>query len=424
MAKRGFFAELNHQMKQAEKSRLQQEAAAVRAHNAAVREQERARRVAERARATADRAQAAELKATEREAKRLYAEAREAETAALNSQLEVVYDQVDTLLRATLDVDDYVDLESLRSVPKHPPFSAGPLGTPIPEVQPARILPPPVCKEPEPPKGLSGIFGGKKKHAEAIEAAQRGFDQRMQAHAEYVENENRNYREAVEARNVAEVRRQQQFAAAEERYERECLQREESARQANDKLDELINNLAFDVPQAIEDYVGIVLSNSIYPEFFPVDHAYSFDIGSRELSLTVICPEPASIPAVKEYRYIKSRDEIAPTALSLKAQRDRYSRAVMETAVRTLHEIFEADRAAKIVSIALTVLVRHVSPSTGLREEVPLVQVGVARETFIEFDLSQVDPEATLKHLGAALSKNFFALTPAETTRSVRRQGS
>ncbi|MGX1770367.1 hypothetical protein ACWIE7_19055, partial [Dietzia sp. NPDC055343] len=377
MAKRGFFAELNHQMKQAEKRRLQQEAAAVRAHNAAVREQERARRVAERARATANRAHAAELKATEREAKRLYVEARETEASALNSQLEVVYDQIDTLLSATLEIDDYVDLESLRSVPQHPPFSPGPLQTPIPEVQPARMLPPPVYKEPEPPKGLGGMFGGKKKYVEAVEASRRGFSQRMQAHAEYVENEKRNFREAVDARNLAEARRRQQFAAAKDHYEQECSEREESARQANAKLDELINNLAFDVPQAIEDYVGIVLANSVYPECFPVDYAYSFDLESRELFLKVFCPEPSSIPAVKEYRYVKSRDEITTTALSQKAQRDRYASAINETAVRTLHEIFEADRAAKIISIALTVVVKHVSPSTGLQEEVPLVQVGV-----------------------------------------------
>jgi restriction system protein len=174
------------------------------------------------------------------------------------------------------------------------------------------------------------------------------------------------------------------------------------------------------VPDAIEEYVGIVLSNSVYPEAFPVTHEHAFDLSTRELTLTVTVPEPSAVPSVKEYRYVKAKDEIAPAALPVKAQKDRYANAAWQVAVRTLHEVFEADRAGKVHSVALTVGVDRVAPATGRHETVPLAVVAADRDMFSEFDLANVVPHATLLHLGAALSKSPFDLTPADTSAGVR----
>ena len=166
-----------------------------------------------------------------------------------------------------------------------------------------------------------------------------------------------------------------------------------------------------------------MLSNSVYPDAFPVEHEHAFDLSTRELTMRVTVPEPSVLPTVKEYRYVKAKDEIVATQLSAKAQKDRYSSAVHETALRTLHEIFEADRAGKIQSIALTVGVNRVAPATGLPETVPLVQVAADRNTFSQFNLADVVAVETLKHLGAALSKNPFDLVPADTGPGVRQRG-
>ncbi|GAB6987828.1 hypothetical protein [Nocardioides pyridinolyticus] len=180
MAKRGFFAEMNYQAQQAEKRRRQQEAQAVRAHNAAVREHERAVKAAERARATAARASEAQRKAAEKEALRLHVEARTAEVEAMNKDLAASYDDIDGLLAWTLDFDDYVDLESLKVTAEHPPFDPDKLGTPTPPVPDLVYPPQPEYQEPPAPKGLSGAFGGKKKHAEAVAAAQADHQRRIQ----------------------------------------------------------------------------------------------------------------------------------------------------------------------------------------------------------------------------------------------------
>ena len=423
MAKRGFFAEINYQTQQAENRRRQQGAASIRAHNAAVLEHERAYKAAERARAAAMRASATDKKAAEKEAARLHVEARTAEVESLNTELTSTYNDIDTLLAWTLEVDDFVDLESLRAVAEHPPFEPGKLGAPVTAVPELVYSPQPTYEEPVAPKGLAGAFGGKKKHAEAVAKAQADFEAKGRSWHESATKQHAEHLANLEVREKAEANRLVKLAEAEAAYRAECAQREAAAVSENEELTKFIKDLAFDVEHAIEDYVGIVLSNSLYPEAFAVEHDHSFDLATRELTMSVTVPEPASLPSVKEYRYVKAKDEIAESRVSATAQRDRYTAAVHQVAVRTLHEVFEADRAGKIHSIALTVGVDRVAPATGLPETVPLVLVAADRETFTGFDLSNVVPMATLDHLGAALSKSPFDLSPADTSRGVRQRG-
>lgn len=423
MARRGFWAEMNYQAQQAEKRRLQQDAAAARAQVAAAREAERTRRAAERARAAAARASEAERKAAEKRAAQLHVEARQAEGESMNAELAESYAEIDGLLASTLTVDDYVDLDDLRTSAQHPPFDAGKLGAPEPEVPPLVYPPEPVFREPPAPTGIGGLFGGKKKHQQAVEAARAEHHAQAEAWRRQCAKLHEDQEAAKLRRQHAEQQRLAALSAAEEEYRLQCSKREAEAEARNTELGRLINNLAFDVPEAIEEYVGIVLSNSVYPEAFPVTHEHRFDLSTRELTLTVTVPEPSSLPAVKEYRYVKAKDEIASTALPVKAQKDRYASAVWQVAVRTLHEVFEADRAAKIDSIACTVGVDRIAPATGLPERVPLVAVAADRATFNEFDLANIVPQATLTHLGAAMSKSPFDLIPADTGRSVGVRG-
>jgi restriction system protein len=423
MAKRGFFAELNYQAQQAEKARRQQQVAGFRAQALAERELERSRAAAERARASASRASAADQKAAEKEAARLHVEAQLAEVAALNADAENDATQIDGLLAWTLEVDDYVELESLKVNVEHPPFNPGRLGVSTPAVPPLVYPPEPVYEEPPAPGGMSAAFGGRKKHEQAVGQARQAFDVARRQWHEAATALHSQHLAALASREEAEQQRLAQLAIAEAAYREECAQREADAAARNSELSTLINELAFDVESAIQEYVGIVLSNSVYPEVFPVSHDHRFSLDTRELTLTAIVPEPSAVPSVKEFKYVKARDEIVPTALTAKAQKDRYAEAVWQVAVRTLHEVFEADRAGKIRSIALTVGVNRTSPATGKPETVPLVQVAADRETFSGFDLANVVPQATLSHLGAALSKSPFDLTPADTARGVRVRG-
>lgn len=417
---RGFFAELNYQAQQAEKRRRQQEVAAYRAQAAAERQAEAARKAAERARAAAARASAADQKAAQKEAVRLQVEAQLAQVASLNGDLANDYAEIDGLLAATLEVDDFVDLESLKvTTVEHPPYAPGTLAVPAPPLPALQYPPEPAFV----PPGSVGPLAGKKKKQAALEQAQAEHQERVRRWQAKCQTMYTDYLEAQETWRRKDAERVERLAAAKATYDAECRQREVDAEAHNQQLTQLINGLAFDVEDAITEYVGIVLSNSTYPDCFPVSHDHAFDLATRELTLQVTVPEPTSVPSVKEYKYVKAKDEIASTSLTAKAQKDRYASAVWQVAVRTLHEVFEADRAGKIHSIALTVAVERVAPATGLPETIPFVIVAAEREAFSAFDLSGVVPEATLAHLGAAMSKSPFDYTPAAAGRGVRARG-
>jgi restriction system protein len=418
--RRGFFAELQYQSQLAAKQRVQAERAQARAHAEAVRAADRAQRAADRAATVASRASAAEQRTADREAKRLHARARLAEVDALNTQLARIADELDSILFATLDVDDFVDLDSLRPKPKHPPFPRTDLEVSSPAVIPISAPPEPSLVALEPPKGLGSLLGGKKKHAAAVAAARMNFDAEHRAwEAEVAAGRARGLRE-IQEREAREEQRLRELQVARDAYASECQARQAEAAEANERLDALIAGLESGTHVAVQEYVGIVLGNSVYPELLAVEHDYEFEPESRELTLSVLMAPPNSLPSEKAYRYVKAPDQITATPLSQKDLKGRYAKVVHQVALRTLHEVFEADRAGQVQTITLEVATEAVDPATGRLRRIVFVGVAAERDSFRAFDLHNVVPAATLEHLGAAMSKNPFELVGIDGTPGVR----
>ena len=395
--KRGVLAELNRQVRLEAKRREQAQRQAMRTEPSARRLAEQAALRAERARAQASKAHAAEQKRAEREAKRLHIEAMGAEVAARNAALAATYEDIDGILAATLEVDDYIDLESLRRVVEHPPFNPGELAVPAPPSEPRFVAP-------DEPTGLMAGFR-KKKYAALLAQARASHQAAL---------------EAWQAEIADLQRRQQTLDAARAVYDEECRQREAEAAESNLKLDQLIANLGYGVEEAVQEYISIVLSNSVYPESFPVDHDFVFDSTTGELTIKCFVPNPPSISNVRQFKYVKTKDAITETAQTQKAQKDRYANAVASVAVRTLHEVFEADRVGRVQTISLTVATEDIDPGTGHMTETPLVAVASDRASFTSLNLANVVPLATLAHLKASVSKNPLGLVPADLSKGVR----
>ncbi len=353
----------------------------------------------------------AERKRLEKEARQAYVAAKEAEVVERNGKLAEMYEEIDSLLAATLAIDDYVDLRSLRVVVQHPPLDRPDLESPTPPPESIPDPPPPELKRPPAPTGLAKLFGTKK-HADAVAAAERAHEGNLAAWRIACRDAASRRQAAAVRRDAAETQRIEALQRARERYARECAEREAAA-EHNKRLLELIANLRYGAPEAVQEYVSIVLSNSAYPEHFPVSHDFEFDPATAELRLQVVVPDPESIPSVKSCRYAKAADEIVETQLSQKECRDRYASAVHQVALRSFHEVFESDRRGLIKTISLVVGTRTNDRATGLPVYVPFVFASAERESFRAFDLSEVVPAATLQRLGASISKNPYELVPA-----------
>ncbi|WP_433598074.1 hypothetical protein ACQPXH_20090 [Nocardia sp. CA-135953] len=408
--RRGFFAELQHQQRLAQQRQAQQQRAAIRAHNTAVREAQRCAREQQRAVAAAVRASAAERVAAEKAAKLAHIAAREAEVREKNAQLVVTYDEIDNLLNATLEVDDWVDLESLRESATDLPFDRPELLTPSPAPRYHALPDRPIFVPPVPPSSLSSALGGNRRHAAQLEAAQREYLNVVQQWLLTLTRTCAANAELRVAWRHQEASRVAELGDARRRLEQANADRRRQVEESNARLDRLIAGLRDRQPAAMDEYVGIVLANSIYPETFEVSYEHSFDAGDRELHITVLAPHPDTFPTTKAFRYNKTTDEITSATVAAAEVKRRYASAITQTALRTVHEVFEADREEIIDSIALTVAVDTVDGATGHDGRIDLVRLATDRADFLPIDLARVDPPATLAHLAAAVSKNPYGL--------------
>ena len=409
--RRGFFAEIQHQARLAE----QRQRVALRQHEARERALEQARKASARAQAAAERASEADRKRLEREAAAAHADFMQTRVKQMNEDLASRYEELDALLTATLDRDDHVDLEDLRVHAEHPPFPRPELRVAIPYPAPIADPPLPVQQAPEPP---SGLFGKKRKLEEAQAAVDAQYATDYYAWQAAAEALPRLRAEQAAAYAAAEEARQSRLAEMESDHA--LLVAEADAAAKNDELDSLISGIAYGTVDAVEEYVGIVLANSVYPEWFEVSHSADFVPATAELNLRVTIPGPDLIPAVKAYRYVKASDEISPSPATQKDMKERYAKAVHDVALRSLHEVFEADRRGLIRGISLELGTETINPATGRDIYVRFVAVATSRERFSELDLSSVVSSATLVYLSAVVSKNPLALIGVEAD-GVRR---
>ena len=383
-------------MKAAERDRQRQIKANIRDNNAAHRENVRAAKAFEADLKRTVIADERDRKAHEKELKAAHAASQMAEVDRLNSHIAEVFDELQGLLQATIDVDDYVDLESLRKSESSTPFDMPELEIPLRRPMTPKFPAEPRYLEPAKP---TGFFGKKRKLEEARNRAQESYEIAKRKWEQDVAALQLKYEADTAAYEDEEAKRVEHLAREKARFINDLQIH-------NKSIDQFISNLSYGDAAAVQEYISLVVENSTYPDHFEVSHEFSFDPETAELRMKVTIPPPSDFPSIKAYSYVKASDEIREILLPKAEFKDRYSSAIYQVSIRSLHEVFEADRRGLIKTISLEVGTTDRHPATGKTGFITFVGVSAERESFVEFDLSGLVPLATLKHLGAAISKD------------------
>ncbi len=364
----GFLAEMQREAERRRKAEEREYRHQVREHEKAVRDAER---------------QAAR---DEKERKKLHAESRAREAEQLNSALEQSVSDLENLLVATLKVDDHIDLRALKQTFVEPPFDPGSLEAPLPEPE----------LEPVTPPGTFGglIPGAKAKHEAAVQQA-------AQTHEEELTEWQR-----------AEQSRQDELALARAGHEKRVEKERREVEQANSQIDEFETKLDAADPAAIVDYLGMVLDRSRYPEDFPTGHKLAFVPESKQVVVEHDLPSFDVIPEEKGFKYVKSRDEIASAARPETQRKALYASVIAQMALRTVHELCEADRRGHVETVVYNGMVESIDKRTGTPARVCVISFRTTRDTFEELNLDHVDPGECLKGLNAGVSKKPEELAP------------
>jgi restriction system protein len=156
----------------------------------------------------------------------------------------------------------------------------------------------------------------------------------------------------------------------------------------------------------------MTLDRSLYPESFPHHAKLAYIPESKQLVVEYDLPSFEVVPEASAYKYIKTKDEVTTSPRPLAQRKAIYSSIVAQITLRTLHEIFEADRLGNAQTVVFNGYVDSINRATGLPTRTCLVTVRTTRDLFLRIDLTRVDPIACLNSLNASLSKNPSDLTP------------
>jgi len=362
---------------------------------AQMRKETLAARAAERAQKEYLRVQVQELKQAEKDRAaqeklraRLYAEAQIAQVELQNELLQGQIKQLEMLLKQTLSIDDFLDLDKLKQTPTIPIFV--PLKFDDTPTKPSieKYLPPE-------PTGIKGLIPGSKQK----------FKQQVETAIEH-------YQKDLEAYNRKAKAQEQLATEHKAKYDDRVAELRQQTESQNAEIEDFKREFAAGMPEAIVKYFTLVLEASSYPEDFPQEAKIAYVPESKQLVIEYDLPPFEIVPEIGIYKYVKTKDEITTSSRPAAQRKNLYSSVVAQVTIRTLHELFEADRTGQLETIVFNGYVDSIDRGTGRPVRTCLVTVRTTRETFLELDLSKVDPIACLKVLSASLSKSPAELAP------------
>jgi restriction system protein len=350
------------------------------------REAERAARALERERQRREKEAARQRTYNEKEQKRLYFEQRTHEADQLTAELVRRIDELEGLLSACLSTEPSFEIEALKTVPADIPFEPGELANPI--EPPVQQLPPPLT-------GLQRLVpGAKAKHEQAA----------SDVGARYAE----------ELAKAVEAERDRQTTLSTAEREHGALVQAEADRAASENKDVDVFKAGYDArePDSVMAYCSMVLAASQYPEGFPQRHKVAYVPESKQLVIEMDLPTFDVVPEVSEYRYVKAKDEITPKSRPATQSRTLYASVVAQVTLRSVCELFRADRAGYLESVVFNGHVDTIDPRTGQPTHPCLITLRTTNDLFDGLDLARVDPGACLQGLNASVSRNPAELAP------------
>jgi restriction system protein len=344
---RGFTRSLVEIQKEAERQARARAAAETRA----ARQAEQARRKSERARA-----------ATDKERKQLYRASRTADVGLQNARLEDQVACLQLLLADSLAVNDALDFELLKERAQVPVFNPGDLTTPIPPPDPDRFKPRPLT-------GLQMKLPGRRaRYEQELEEGRRYYEQALALQQQ---------REAERLRLLRDAQAEHAGRVSDTRAR---------LAQQHAEVDAFKAAFAAGERTAVLEYFRLVLERSSYPPGFPQQFQLAYIPQDHELVTECELPPYDIVPAVRSYTYVQSTDSVKGVKRPDVERRRLYEGVISQVAVRTLHEIYEADTPGHIESIVFNGYANTVNAATGRPEQPYLVTLRVFRERFLRPD--------------------------------------
>jgi len=172
---------------------------------------------------------------------------------------------------------------------------------------------------------------------------------------------------------------------------------------------------------AVLEHVELVLDNSSYPDWYEYNYELEYESETKKLIAEYQLPAPDRFPTLEKVTYRKTTDELIEKHITDAKKQKMIDSVYYQVALRTIHEIYEADEPHNIHSIVFNGWVRAVNRATGRSENSCILSVQALKEEFICFDLARVDPKACFKALKGVSASVLSNLTPIRPIININR---
>ncbi|WP_318503066.1 restriction endonuclease [Bacillus sp. T3] len=325
----------------------------------------------------------------------------EQQTLEAQKQLEMI----DNTLLHTLNIDDKVDWNSLKdrskfSIPK-PKSPRDPSYPPKPEK-----------KSFMPTLSLIDKILLSSKHKK-MDQANQAYEAALEKHQVMVKSIQEKYVRdyAIYEEDLKKWKKQENLF-------------ETKKNEKNDAIDKKKQQYLTGETEAIIEYCDIVLSNSVYPDYFPQEFEIDYNPANRTLIVEYSLPDLSDLPTLKEVKYVATKDEYKESFTTEAALRKMYDKLLYDITLRTLHELFEADKINAVDSIVYNGWVNTINKATGKNENICILSIQTNKPEFMEINLKLVDSKTCFKNLKGVGSSKLFSLTPIAPILKINKEDS
>lgn len=342
--------------------------------------------------------------------------------------------QIDDLLNYALNIDDTVNWDSLKDMkefkvpnPKYilerrlsiiaPP--APPTFRELPKEPDFGVYKPQLSLVDKIFKSLSKekIKQAETLYQEAMNAWKKSIDETNSFNSNLKEQHEQKLKEVEEQKQTVNKR----FDALEKDWEREKEAYNDSQKEHNETTEKLKENYFNKNAEAVIQYCEMVLNNSQYPETFPKDFDLDYNSDSKLLTVEYVLPAPDDLPTLTDVKYIAAKKELKESFLPETQLSKIYDSAIYKITLRTLHELFEADKAEALEVIIFNGWVNAIDKATGKKVSNCIVTIQAKKIEFNEIELSNVDPKACFKNLKGIGSSKLSSITAVQPIAQINK---
>src|SRR5262249_345775 len=180
----------------------------------------------------------------------------------------------------------------------------------------------------------------------------------------------------------------------------------------NTAIDTLREGYLAGDPRSVAEYCRLVVARSVYPECFPCESIIDYIEDTKTVITDYALPVPAALPTLKEVKYVNARGDFQEVRVSDAWINRTYESVLYQIALRCIYELFQADLADALSSIAFNGWVEDIDKTNGQIVNACVLSVQANKSEFMALNLAQVDPKLCFKKLKGVSAAKLTALQP------------